>query len=664
MVLTDAERQKRRREKLKNKGQYADYLKKHAEYSRKCHLRQQCALRQLTLSEQKVIKTNKRERTRERVRKCRALKAARQETAKENGVQPVVFNSAEALAKAMARAKKALQSALPRSPRRNEIVRQKLFPATVVSVKQTRRTSAVSENTVSLVKKFYERDDVRRIAPGRKDFMTIRKEDGEKVQCQKRHLTSSIKEVHAQYCEEFPQQKIGKSKFAELRPQHVLLSNKLPHNVCLCKYHSNFKLAMDALHGLAPEKLAAYSHDTLDELTCLSAKEECYVNDCDLCKDGMGFSSRYPLDTFSEESCSWYVWKVAEDGVMTKCVEEGTTEDLYMYLKSLIPQFVEHCHVKQVQAAAYQEERAAMDQVSSKALLQVDFAENYTCVAQDEIQSAHWHQRQVSLFTAALWHSGELHPIVLVSDNLVHAKETVVAYMSQVLEQVPESVTEVSIWSDGPASQFKNRFIAESLKVLQHKCGKKLTWNYFATSHGKGPVDGIGGSLKRQVWNAVKCRKVMVNDATTFAAAASTNSNVVVKVISEEETKNINALLKVNEVFERAQVIKGISKVHCMQVGLESGRLMTYPVTNNLGTVLEDIAEHTTEPEHAIEAVKVGDWYCVSYDGVLFPGEVLELCAENNEYKISVMHPAGGYWKWPKVVDCIYITNKVISLKC
>lgn len=101
------------------------------------------------------------------------------------------------------------------------------------------RSSALSTETVRLVKEFYVRDDISRQAPGRKDVVTIYDDNGEKQHIQVRHLTSSIMEVYRQFQKDFPNIDIGKSKFAELRPKHVLLSNKLPHNVCLCKYHEN-----------------------------------------------------------------------------------------------------------------------------------------------------------------------------------------------------------------------------------------------------------------------------------------------------------------------------------------------------------------------------------------------------------------------------------------
>ena len=63
----------------------------------------------------------------------------------------------------------------------------------------------------------------------------------------------------------------------------------------------------------------------------------------------------------------------------------------------------------------------------------------------------------------------------------------------------------VSICSDGPPSQFRNRFIAAAIPVLEAKHQLYITWNFFATSHGKGPVDGIGGSVfKRYVWMQAK----------------------------------------------------------------------------------------------------------------------------------------------------------------
>ena len=96
---------------------------------------------------------------------------------------------------------------------------------------------------------------------------------------------------------------------------------------------------------------------------------------------------------------------------------------------------------------------------------------------QDEIQSTHWQQHQVSMITVALWHSRTLHSKVIASDNLNHFKETVLAYVDMILETIPASVKLVSIWSDGPASQFKNCYIAAALHTLQAKYKLLIYWN-------------------------------------------------------------------------------------------------------------------------------------------------------------------------------------------
>ena len=49
--------------------------------------------------------------------------------------------------------------------------------------------------------------------------------------------------------------------------------------------------------------------------------------------------------------------------------------------------------MRRKQAKSYEDDKseAAMKN-SNTAMLQVDFAENYTCTAQDEVQSAQWKQ--------------------------------------------------------------------------------------------------------------------------------------------------------------------------------------------------------------------------------------------------------------------------------
>lgn len=284
MALTAAERQKRRREKLKNEGKYENYKKKNRAEAKKSRDKKRNDLAKLPKSVQNKVKREIRENVRKRVEKCRA----KCQGPSSNVTTP--FKNNKTLGKAVSRAKRSL----PMSPRKKKAVIKKLFESeigqtdTPSSPHITDNSKRIPIETVTLVKQFYIQDDVSRQAPGRKDVTTIRNDDGSKDKLQTRHLQHSIKELYALFKKQYPHIKIGKSKFAEFRPKHVLLSSKLPHNVCMCKYHENFIMALEALHDAIPH-IPKYSENFPSMLVCNTESEDCWNNNCVTCKDGNFF---------------------------------------------------------------------------------------------------------------------------------------------------------------------------------------------------------------------------------------------------------------------------------------------------------------------------------------------------------------------------------------
>ena len=64
-------------------------------------------------------------------------------------------------------------------------------------------------------------------------------------------------------------------------------------------------------------------------------------------------------------------------------------------------------------------------------------------------------------------------------------------FLSFVQEKVP-SISHVKYFSDGCAGQYKN------CNYFFNLCfGLSAEWNFFATSHGKGPCDGLDSTVKR-----------------------------------------------------------------------------------------------------------------------------------------------------------------------
>ena len=317
---------------------------------------------------------------------------------------------------------------------------------------------------------------------------------------------------------------------------------------------------MSAVNGLhkCDSSFPAYSHDLPEKLVCQPATQRCSLNQCDECQDGKGFRALDSPDAEPEklETC-WPVWKKDSQEKLCKVIEGGTVEELKEYICSILPVFLKDCYIKRNQAATYEEMRKAAASEShdqTHALLQIEYFKNYTCSFQDEIQSAHWNQSQVSLFTSALCHSGRIHSKVTASDHLVHSKEILLAFIDSILEDLPPVITTVSIWSDGPSFQFKNKYIAAALASLQQKHGKTIHWNYFATFHGKGPVDGIGGAVKRHVWEVVKSRKCIVTNASSFVKAAADMPRVEVVSMSKAEIAEHNEALGLDACLHLLQL--------------------------------------------------------------------------------------------------------------
>jgi hypothetical protein len=86
--------------------------------------------------------------------------------------------------------------------------------------------------------KFFQREDVARWTPGRKESITL-KVDGKKEVVQKRYLVASLKETYIMFVEAHGKI-LGLSKFCELRPRHVMSYGSTPAEACCCLEHQNF----------------------------------------------------------------------------------------------------------------------------------------------------------------------------------------------------------------------------------------------------------------------------------------------------------------------------------------------------------------------------------------------------------------------------------------
>ena len=195
--------------------------------------------------------------------------------------------------------------------------------------------------------------------------------------------------------------------------------------------------------------------------------------------------------TSKSNEVTWYQWErvVNSLGKEHTCTfaHFGDLSELYELFCKSLPQFLQHSCIKRVQSNSYEKCKTALADSPKKAMLQVDFAENMSCEWQDAIQSSYWNKMQITIFTSVLWYRSETISRVVVSDDRGHNKESIVPFIDTLLDGLPQSIHHIDLWSDGPSGQFKNRFIAGLIPWFQKRKNMHIKWNYFATSHGKGP---------------------------------------------------------------------------------------------------------------------------------------------------------------------------------
>lgn len=309
---------------------------------------------------------------------------------------------------------------------------------------------------------------------------------------------------------------IGKSLFYSLRPEHVFLVANTSHEVCVCKYHFNFIKLLESIHKEIPT--IPKSHNELFKLVCCNEdSEDCMFGLCPRCKH-INLGKLIPVGTDLTKTTHWKQWGDDENGRPIQFKHPGTIAQPLDKIMERLPKFKNHCYLKKAQSNYF--EQCKTEIARDEAVIQLDFAEYYALVRQDEIQSAHWSHSQVTLFTCCVWLPNDVvQSYVVVSNDKSHSKYCVFTFFKAILEDVKilsPQIHKIYIFSDNCAGQFKSKFALSNLCFFETDFNLEVEWNFFASSHGKGAMDGIGGTVKRNVWTAVKSRTVNINNAKEF----------------------------------------------------------------------------------------------------------------------------------------------------
>ena len=150
----------------------------------------------------------------------------------------------------------------------------------------------IDERAEKIVIEYYINDDFNcsRQSPNKSDVITVKINDKNEKNV-KRFLTRSLKATYETFKNDYPELRVGKSKFYSLRPKYVLLS---PINdVCLCIYCANYDLFLTSLINFRGSNVAEFDEirsEMINATMCSEPSHLCYLHECKMCPDSNGIT--------------------------------------------------------------------------------------------------------------------------------------------------------------------------------------------------------------------------------------------------------------------------------------------------------------------------------------------------------------------------------------
>ena len=294
---------------------------------------------------------------------------------------------------------------------------------------EAKKGKQLAADLVDRVVAFYQSDDYSRTCPGKKDCVSV-VVDGKKESVQERLLLMNLKELHIEFLKQTGD-KIGFSKFCELRPKWCVPVSAIPEN-----------------HEIS---------DLLLEIVCSMTDRSCMLHLCENCP-GKACLMTYLTNLFSQHDID------LEDTVNFKQWGHTDRTDL-MSLQLPLNEFIEkvcdvfdalrqHHYITKAQSSYL---RTLKENLSSDtAVVLMDFAENYSFLIQDAVQGFYWDNSQATLHPIVVYvlqdELMKCFSFCVISDCLKHDTTAAHAFLNPVIDYIKGSqmnVKKLVYFSDG-----------------------------------------------------------------------------------------------------------------------------------------------------------------------------------------------------------------------
>jgi cell division septum initiation protein DivIVA len=401
------------------------------------------------------------------------------------------------------------------------------------------------------VEEFLSREDNSTELPGKKDFTRLGH-----MKVQSRILTDYMTNLHLKFSAENPSVRMSRSAFCRLRPRHMKLACFNKRQTCLCTKHQNLSLKLVAINKI--------------KRNSVPTNPEVFVEKTDVEIEDILTST---FENYGDEPIvfdEWQTVKVSFDGKVTNRVKLisvtniGATDFIYSFRAEIK---IFRVHLSRMKAQFHAIKNIKMNLQAAEVLCQMDFAENYVCSYAAEVQSAYFAKPSVTIHPCVIYFRNEDEELmhqsyVIVSDEKNHRASTVVSFLEHLVPKIKSLVPNlrcINYLSDSPTSQYRNKIILNLIAEHQMKFGTAATWIYTEAGHGKGPCDGIGGTVKRMADEAVRIHKVQIQDADDFYNWG-TQSQSTIKYIYVPKSSTVETHEMITSRKFRA--IPGIMNIH------------------------------------------------------------------------------------------------------
>lgn len=305
---------------------------------------------------------------------------------------------------------------------------------------------------------------------------------------------------------------------------------------CLCEYCTNAELKINTVNEIAarirPECRIRHVYHAVEITVCEKGRKDCAYRQCQNCGVQQMKDFLAPLERCNN-IITWHVWKTRKTCVTGKeisrkvlATQRGNVRDLIAELTEETKCLSEHLFRANWQHRQFEKIRTASPFPAETVAVVMDFAENYACTFQEEVQSAHWHHQQVTIHPISCYYRCRhcedkiYESLIFVSDDQQHDHHAVHPFFTlamnhlRVERQLDPSL--VLQWTDGCASQYKSKGPFADIAASGDDFNTRVERCFFGSRHGKGPCDGEAAVVKNHAATAVKARKAIIATARDF----------------------------------------------------------------------------------------------------------------------------------------------------